>query len=82
VLKKKENSISLGSFVSTPCVKMASFLNLLPRSVAGEIRERGQAVIYQQPAGPILSSHLRRQLEKSGLIITAGASTDSRPAPP
>ena len=28
---------------STPCVKDASFLNLLPRSFAGEIREREQA---------------------------------------
>jgi len=31
-------------------MKMASFLNLLSRSFAGEIREGEQAVIYQQPA--------------------------------
>ena len=48
----------LARLFATPCEKMASFLNPLPRSFAGEIREREQAVIYQQPANTTVLQNL------------------------
>jgi hypothetical protein len=37
-----------------PVQKLAAFLYLLSRSVAGEIREGEQAVIYQRPVKEIM----------------------------
>jgi hypothetical protein len=55
---------------------MASFLNPLSRSFAGEIREREPAVIYHQPAKPSSTAYFTYE---SGYRVTLRAANPGKP---